>query len=101
MQTRECFAPAKLKELMQEPVDRFLLIDVRGAEEYDQLHIRGAINIPLEDLEYRTSGLSRDILIITACGKGGGRSEKGAALLQQLGFTNAYFLCGGTFGWFP
>ena len=77
-----------------------MIIDVRNPEEYAEKHIPGAINIPLSELEYRSKELAKDTIIITACGKGGGRSAQGAGLLKQLGFSNANYLCGGTFGWY-
>lgn len=80
--------------------DELVIIDVRSPEEYAEKHIPAAINIPLKELESRSKELSKQAIIITACGKGGGRSAQGAALLQQLGFGKANYLCGGTFGWF-
>jgi rhodanese-related sulfurtransferase len=43
--------------------------------------------------------LDKDDVIVTACGKGGGRSTVGSDKFKELGFKNAYWLCGGTFGW--
>jgi rhodanese-related sulfurtransferase len=40
-----------------------------------------------------------DTIIVTACGKGGGRSESGANYLRSAFPNQAYFLEGGTFGW--
>ena len=37
--------------------------------------------------------------LITACGKGGGRSAEATEKLQLLGFSKAIWLCGGTIGW--
>ncbi len=97
----ECFAPADLQQLMkQSSPDRFTIIDVRNPKEYAAKHIPGAINFPLNKLENRTKILSKQTIIITACGKGGGRSAQAAELLQRMGFSNARFLCGGTFGWY-
>lgn len=80
--------------------EQLTIIDVRNPEEYAALHIPGAINIPLQELEDRSIELSKKNIIVTACGKGGGRSARGAALLKQIGFNRANYLCGGTFGWF-
>jgi len=38
-------------------------------------------------------------VLVTACGKGGGRSTQASNLLKELGFENTYWLCGGTQGW--
>ena len=86
--------------MKQSSPDRFIIIDVRSKEEYAEKHIPGAINIPLGDLESRSKELSKQTLLITTCGKGGGRSAQAAEKLKQWGFIKAIFLCGGTFGWY-
>ena len=83
----------------QSSPDQFTIIDVRNPEEYEEKHIPAAVNIPLKELENYSIQISKNVIIITVCGKGGGRSAQGAALLKQIGFINAKFLCGGTFGW--
>lgn len=75
------------------------IIDVRSEEEYVAQHVPDAINIPVDQLEESIATFSKDRKYITACGKGGGRSEKGAEILTTNGF-DASFLEGGTFGWF-
>lgn len=97
---QECFAIEQVQQLLKQSPDKLTIIDVRNPEEFAEKHIPGAINIPLPELEYRSKELSKDAIIITACGKGGGRSAQGAELLKQLGFSNANYLCGGTFGWY-
>jgi rhodanese-related sulfurtransferase len=86
--------------MIKQSPDQLTLIDVRSPDEFAEKHIPGAINIPLSELESRSKDLSRDDIIITTCGKGGGRSAQGAELLIQLGFSNTNYLCGGTFGWY-
>ena len=97
---QECFALADLQQLIKQSPDQIHIIDVRSPEEYTEKHIPAAINIPLNELESRSNELSKQSIIITACGKGGGRSAQGAALLHQLGFNKTSYLCGGTFGWY-
>jgi rhodanese-related sulfurtransferase len=100
LKTAECFALADLQQLLKQSPDQIIIIDVRSSEEYTEKNIPGAINIPLDELESRLIKLSKQAIIITVCGKGGGRSAQAAERLQQIGFTNAAFLCGGTFGWY-
>ena len=95
-----CFRIADLQQLKKQSPDQVTIIDVRNPEEYAAKHISGAINIPLGELENRSNELSKQSLIITVCGKGGGRSAAAAEKLKQQGFTKAIFLCGGTFGWY-
>jgi rhodanese-related sulfurtransferase len=95
-----CFALEQLQQLIKQSPDLVTIIDVRSPEEFTEKHIPGAINIPLSVLESRSKELSKETIIITACGKGGGRSAQGAELLKQLCLSNANYLCGGTFGWY-
>ncbi len=97
---QDCFAIEDLQQLLKQSPDQFILVDVRTPEEYAAKHIPVAINIPLSELDIRSNELSKQSLIITVCGKGGGRSAAAAEKLQQWGFTKAIFLCGGTFGWY-
>ena len=97
---QNCFAIEDLQQLLKQSPEQLTIIDVRTAEEYTEKNIPGAINIPLSELESRSYELSKQSIIITACGKGGGRSAQGAELLKQSGFINANYLCGGTFGWY-
>ena len=52
-----------------------------------------------QSLDSRASELRRDVLIITVCGKGGGRSEGAASMLRGRGFSQVRSLCGGTDAW--
>lgn len=98
MQT--CLAVTELQQLIRQSPEQTVVIDVRSVEEYAEKHIPQAINIPLHELANRSTELSKDLIIVTVCGKGGGRSAQGAALLKQLGFSKVAPLCGGTFGWY-
>lgn len=75
------------------------IIDVRNPDEFNTQHIPMAENIPLNKLEEKANDFDKNQLLITTCGKGGGRSAKGAGKLRSLGFK-AQWLEGGTFGWF-
>lgn len=79
--------------------DKIFIIDVRTDEEYRKKHIPNAINIPIDEIESRIRSMDSDTTYVTACGKGGGRSEQGASILSEMGYK-AFFLEGGTFGWF-
>lgn len=74
------------------------VIDVRSEIEYLETHIPIAINIPIDEIE--SLNIIKGEIIITACGKGGGRSEKAAELIRNKTNTEVYFLENGTVGWF-
>lgn len=98
MITQDCIAQEEVKRLLRQSPEQVLVIDVRSPEEHKERHIPGVINIPLSDLENRTGEFSKNTIIVTVCGKGGGRSAQAAEILRQKGF-NAAWLCGGTMGW--
>lgn len=79
--------------------DRFHLIDVRDAEDYAVAHVAGAVHVPLAELTAWAGELPPGKTPVTICGKGGGRSAKGADVLQQSGHPDALWLEGGTNGW--
>lgn len=97
---QECFALEDLQKLLKKSSKDITIIDVRSQEEYVENHIPAAINIPLGELQARSKELPIHSIIITVCGKGGGRSAEAAVLLKKSGFSKANYLCGGTFGWF-
>ena len=44
-----------------------LIVDTRGKSQYDTEHIKGAINVPLSDVESRLSELKTDKKIVAYC----------------------------------
>lgn len=84
--------------ILKQKISQVLIIDVRSSEEYSLQHIEGAVNIKIEELANKLNELKDIPLIVTACGKGGGRSSQAALLLKNNGLK-AQWLCGGTFGW--
>ena len=90
---------AELKQLLSEQKN-ILIIDVRSKEEYIEMHIPLAASFPLEIIESGNFVPQLGNIIITVCGKGGGRSERAANYLRENNENEVYFLGGGTFGWF-
>lgn len=94
----ECLSVGDVKQ-WQQAGKNLQVIDERSPEEFAEKHVPGAVNLPLEALENAVAGFDKNAFLVTACGKGGGRSAAGAETLRQSGFQAAW-LCGGTFGWF-
>jgi rhodanese-related sulfurtransferase len=92
-----CVEPGELVALGRG--ERVVVVDVRSPEEFAAGHVDGALSIPLDALAARTAELPDGSVIVTVCGKGGGRSDRAAELLRSLGFLNARPLCGGTIAW--
>lgn len=98
-QTNNCINFEEVKILFATKPQLVKVIDVRSNEEYNLEHIPGAINIPNLEIEKANNLFDKNVYLITACGKGGGRSTEAAEKLKSIGFKNATWLCGGTFGW--
>jgi rhodanese-related sulfurtransferase/DNA-binding transcriptional ArsR family regulator len=64
-----------------------LLLDVRPPAEFESGHLRGAINIPIEELSARVDEVPRDRKIITYCrGEYCLFADEAAELLRSQGF---------------
>lgn len=78
----EIIAPAGLKACMEDP--QALILDLRQPEEYKEEHIRGAVNLPYEELmECRM--LPMDVALILYCARGSA-SMAAARELSQRGY---------------
>lgn len=92
-----CISKKEVEQLLTSG-EKLLIVGVRSGSEYKGLHIEGAINIQVDVLHNKLDEFGGARLIITACGKGGSRSKKGAEILIDNGLK-ATWLCGGTLGW--
>ena len=78
--------------------EQVILLDVRTEEEFVTGHIVNAINIPVDELEYRINELeNKDIVIIVYC-KSGTRSVIACEILEAYGYERIYNL-GGVVDW--
>ena len=78
----------------------FALIDVRESGEYNASHIPGAALIPRRRIEYIIENsvpyMGTQVVV---CDDDGRRSVLAAATLDNLGYTNVFYLDGGTNRW--
>ena len=65
------------------------IIDVRTKAEFDQGHIKGAVNIPLNNLSNHYAKMKKDKPIITCCASGV-RSAQAKNILKANGFSRVY-----------
>lgn len=71
-----------------------IIIDSRTKEEYEFGHIKGALNIPVDELRGRLSEVPKDKKIVVYCAVGL-RGYLSARILMQHGYTEVYNLSGG------
>lgn len=78
--------PVDFKELLKKGAQ---LIDVRTPDEYRTGHLKGAINIPLQQLQGSLSKIRKDKPVITYCASGM-RSSAAKNMLTAKGFGEVY-----------
>jgi phage shock protein E len=65
------------------------IVDVRTRSEYASGHIKGSINIPLNELNKMPKSLKTDMTVITCCASGM-RSSAAKSQLKGMGFQKVY-----------
>ncbi|MFQ5863255.1 MAG: rhodanese-like domain-containing protein [Candidatus Brocadiales bacterium] len=77
-----------------------IVLDVRRPEEYEEMHILGALLIPLNTLEEKARVKLSDmsISILTYC-RSGRRSAEATKVLRKIGYTDVVSLKGGIIAW--
>lgn len=83
--------------LQNSPAGVFVL-DVRTPAEFEEFHVTGARNIPLDrlrpdELERLVGGKSAPIYLLC---RSGGRAKKAGEMLESAGFTNLHCVTGGS-----
>lgn len=68
-----------------------MIIDVRNSDEVKKGMIKGAVNIPVEELTARVGEIPKDKLLVTQCSTGV-RAEMAYHALKELGFPTVRFL---------
>lgn len=87
----------KAKEMM-DSLENCVILDVRTEEEFKLEHIKGAINIPNEDIFNKDIlNMKKDTPILVYC-RSGYRSLQAAEKLALIGYTNIYEF-GGILTW--
>ena len=80
--------------------EKYLLVDVRTAEEFPEGHIEGALNIDYFSATFSDdiSKVGFEIPVLLYC-RSGNRSGKAMKIMKELGFKEVYNLEGGIKGW--
>ena len=67
-----------------------VVLDVRTKDEYTNGHIRGSVNIPVDQLNNNTSRFSDKNKVIITCCASGNRSGMAKRILASKGYTQVY-----------
>jgi phage shock protein E len=65
------------------------IVDVRTRSEYASGHVKGSVNIPLNELSSQANKIKKNSPIITCCASGM-RSASAKSTLSALGFKEVY-----------
>lgn len=77
---------------------KFNFIDVRNLDEYNDHHIEGALDMPVDALERRSVDLDKNKATLMYC-RTGRRCMKAVEILAAKGFHDIYVLDGGLEGY--
>jgi rhodanese-related sulfurtransferase len=83
---------ASFDKIFQESPASVLFVDVRDAKEFSVATIKGAVSIPIGQLEKRVEELPKDKPVIFFCGTGGRAGEAYDTVKLIRPEVNAYFL---------
>lgn len=96
-------SPGIVVQKIEEKQD-IVLLDVRTPEEYEEVHLKNSLLVPVQELSQKTlndAGLSKsakDEEIIIYC-RSGNRSTQAYEIMQSLGYTNIKSIAGGMIHW--
>lgn len=91
----------ELKEILDSDRD-FHLIEVLPEENFEEFHLPGAINIPVDELRTRMAGVvpNKDATIVVYCANPAcTASDRAADLLAKMGYTDVHDYRGGKEHW--
>lgn len=75
------------------------LLDVRTPDEYRQARLRGAVLIPINELEKRVAEIPKNKPVLVYCAVGS-RSNLVAGFLTGKGYREVYNMTDGIVGWY-
>ncbi len=93
-----CGAPKPAAQAPDDELKRLLgsgakVVDVRTPEEFARGHVKGAVNVPLRDIDLRIESIAadKDAPLLVHC-QSGGRSARAKDILDRKGYTRVYDL---------
>lgn len=80
-------APLSSNDLTTWLKEGAVVVDVRTPEEFGTGHVKGSVNIPLDEIPDQVTQLKTFTKIVVCC-RSGGRSGSAMQYLNREGFTN-------------
>lgn len=77
-----------------------IVIDVRNPNEYSTMHIKNAVNIPVQNIRMYENEYSNKEKIMVYCSTGN-RAKEAIRILNSMGYTNIYIWEYGSLSNFP
>ncbi len=75
------------------------LLDVRTPDEFRQAHLKGAVLVPIDQIERRLGEVPKNRPILVYCAVGS-RSNAVAGFLAEKGYREVYNMRDGIVGWY-
>jgi phage shock protein E len=66
-----------------------IIVDVRSPQEFKGGHVKGSLNIPLQQLQQSLSKIPKDKVVITCCASGM-RSASAKSILKSAGYHEVH-----------
>ncbi len=76
---------SKSEQIKEAIADGAIIVDVRTPQEYNDGHVTGSLNIPVNQVEARVSMLKKKEKTIILCCKSGGRAGQAKGILEKNG----------------
>lgn len=86
---KKLFAPAPRVDLGELIANGATIVDVRTPGEYRSGHVKGSVNIPLDQLQKNLKKISKSKPVITCCASGN-RSGSAKSILKANGFAEVH-----------
>lgn len=87
--THKSYETISSEEAFKMMNDDTIILDVRTNEEYNNGHIKNALNIPLDDIINEKIDIDKNKTILVYC-QSGNRSQKASSKLVSLGYEKIY-----------
>lgn len=87
--THKSYETISSEEAFKMMNDDTIILDVRTNEEYNNGHIKNALNIPLDDIINEKIDIDKNKTILVYC-QSGNRSQKASSKLVSLGYERIY-----------